>query len=512
MVILGLHLDRPYIRLAALEQKRKGPSIRFLKSSAAGVDEDVKEFYIRGTKGDLAVSMPCIARSILLKIPSVRKIAEGLPFQLESFTQIPVGDLVYDARIEPKGSGEHEASIFFAPKDDLRSFLKQWNEAGIEPDLVTSTAESLAAFVSFRLPETSSYFLVDLGSQHWTCVWVEQGRVKKSFTIPHGIESLMEALWEDRKKVLFQKEIEGAAKQIDLLQLKQMLNPHLTEKLDKLRRCLAGVLFSFQQQAGPQPVLFTGRIDSFGRIEEFLIAKSPDLSLYRPSRPLSQEESCCAIAIGNALVLARRRPPPIQLLRGEFTPRKTWRRAGIASCVLLGASFAASLGIGATTQSKIGAKQELLAQGLRKLGEGKILKVFHESGVEEAVEQAIRWVEKNQSESPYLLQSPPVCETLSWLSAHPLLQATQQAAPMIDVFEIQYHLISYPKMGTMSDPYTARLSLEFSASTPMIARKFHDSLLQELEWVDTAEQVEWETLSDRYRTSFTIKNRTPRVH
>ena len=59
--------------------------------------------------------------------------------------------------------------------------------------------------------------------------------IQRSHSIPGGIESLLSALWEDRKKILLQKEIEGIAKQIDLLQLKPHLTPHIAEKVKRVQ-------------------------------------------------------------------------------------------------------------------------------------------------------------------------------------------------------------------------------------------------------------------------------------
>jgi hypothetical protein len=41
----------------------------------------------------------------------------------------------------------------------------------------------------------------------------------------------------------------------------------------------------------------------------------------------------------------------------------------------------------------------------------------------------------------------------------------------------------------------------------MHARKFHEALLHDDQFVDTKHELTWEMLSDRYKTSFYLKNR-----
>lgn len=512
MVILGLHLDRPYLRLAVIEAKtKKKVTIRSLKSAPIDDDDDVKELYIKGWKGDIATGINALVRTLSFSIPSIKKIEEGLPFQIETLTHLPIDQITYAYWILEKEKTVREATIFFTPKDFLKEHLEEWKSFSVEPDFVTSNAQALVAFAKYRCPDLASAFLVDIGSQWLNCAWMEEGVIKKSFTIPSGVEALLSSLWEDRKKVLFKKEIDGAARQIDLLQLKNFLNPHLTEKLESLRRSLAGVFFSLQQAVGPRPVFFTGRTNAFGHLTEFLIEKSPELSIYHPPIPLTIEESVCATAIGLSLELSAKRHRSIQFLKEEFIPRKTWRRAGIAAISLAFCSMLLSgvlLWIGS---HQINSKKWVMAESLRKIGDPKILRTVQAGNLDQGIEQALAIIEKNDNEAPFLLQAPAVSEFLHWLSELTILKSSANEADPIEIMEVRYQLASYPHIGSMKEPFKAKVIIEFRTKSQMNARKFHESLLKEGHLIDQTELIDWEATPEGYRATFYLVNRIPYV-
>ncbi len=510
MEVLGLHFDGPYLRLALIESKRKKIHIRSLKSALTSAADDVKEIYISQWKGEFATGINALVRSLELKIPSIKQIEQGLAFQIESLTHVSIEDITYVPQIET-GEGGSQVTLYIVPKQTLRDELEEWKKLSVEPDFVTANAQALAAFATYRCSNLTSAFLVDIGSEQWTCTWMEEGKIKKSFVIPHGVESLLSALWEDRKKVLFQKEVDGVAKQIDLLQLKQLLNPNLSERLDSLRRTLAGVLFSFQQVAGPRPVFFTGRINSFGRLAEYLLNTSPDLTLFEPSIPLSNDERTCAIPIGLALELCAKKLKPIQFLKGEFVPRKAWKRTGLWATGLALASLLCSASISFFGYHQIQQQKEEMVSSLRNIPDARLIRTALIGGIDQGIEQALSLINKHDKESPYLLQAPTVTEVLNWVSNHPLLQSFAKTGDPLNITEIRYQLVSMPRMRALKDPYTAQVTLEFQVSSPMTARKFHEALLTSDDWIDLDEEIAWESLSNSYRTTFTLKNRTPHV-
>ncbi len=510
MQILGLCIDRPFLRLAFLEKKGKLVEIRSIKTIQFNSTDDVKQFYMSASSANTATVVPALIRHLDFKISSIPQIEQGLPFQIESLTHLLAEEICYTSQIVPDKKGA-KATVYFIPKSTLNSHLEAWKTFSIEPDFVTAQAQAMISFANFRSPNLKSAFLVHLGSQEWTCVWMENGVIERSFSIPMGMESLLSALWEDRKKVLFQKEIEGVAKQIDLLELKPLFNPQLSQQLETQKQALANVLFSFQQIAGVRPIFFTGRLQTFGRLPEYLTGALPALPIHIPQIPISPEEYQNALALGAGLELAADRRDPIQFLKGEFIPRKAWRRVGAWSISLIVISMALSMLLFELGRTEFHKTKSIMADSLKELIDSKVAKNAFSKGLDHGIDHTLDLIEKNDKEAPYLLTVPTVSEFLSWLSSHPILSSFEAAGDPLEIVNVRYQLVSFPKIGAMKDPYTAKVELEFRIKSPMNARKFHETLLAGDELIDLGTEITWESLADSYRTSFTLVQRIPHV-
>ncbi|MDE3045290.1 MAG: hypothetical protein KGJ02_01405 [Verrucomicrobiota bacterium] len=505
MQLLGLYDDRPFIRLAIFEFKGKKAEIKSLKSFIPNASSNVKQLYIGGCKGVVSMGMSTLVRTLDFKISSSRLIEQGLPFQVESITHLPIENLIYTSQLHLKKEGGAEATLFLGQKTALQALLDRWRGLSLEPDFVTSLPQALATFAHFRCPQLSSAFLIHLGSQEWNCVWVEAGKIKKAFVIPEGIEMLLSAFWEDRKKVLFQKEVEGVARQIDLLQLKPHLNPHLSTKLEELRHKLEATLYSFEQGGGKKPILFTGRTDSFGHLTEYLVQKFPDASPYEPSLPLSQEEKECAIAMGLALEGASKDRKKNQFLKNEFIPRKAWKRAGQWGFGLIATSLLLSISLSLTGYFQTHYQKKEWTHSLQRLMDRLAPGSFRGT-----IEDALSLIEEHDKEAYFIPQAPSLSEFLSWLSNHPLLEGLSATGDPLLINDVKYTLVSFPHIEAAKDPYAVQVDIEFQVKNPLSAKKFHETLLKE-PLIDSKKEMIWESQSDHYRASFFLKNRTPYV-
>ena len=56
--------------------------------------------------------------------------------------------------------------------------------------------------------------------------------------------------------------------------------------------------------------------------------------------------------------------------------------------------------------------------------------------------------------------------------------------------------------------YQVKVDLEFSTSSPRIAREFHDSLIAPNDLIDPKGEVKWSSNRGKYRTSFYLKDKT----
>lgn len=510
MRTLGLFLDPPYISFAIMEKKGKKTQILSLKAGLPATPEIVKQLYIDASAQSTSTAIPALFRTLHFKISSPKQIFQILPFQVESLTCLNPQEIAYTADHEFTKTGT-ESTIFITSKKAIQQSLEEWQTYSFTPDRVGSTFSSLIQFCKEMAPDLKTAFLIDLGSKAMTCLWMEEGKIKKGFTIEQGVESILAALWEDQKKVLFQKEVENVASQMDLLQMKPEPYPHLVKQLDNAKNSIVQVLTSFQTIGGIQPIFFTGRIDAFIHFREYLLSQNQktavsEFCLYEPSLSLGEQK--CAMAIGCAL------EQKIQFLKGEFTPTRVWQKAGKWGTFLLSASFLFTILACFLGYTKLHRHQEKVGKNFKSLieqADPKFANTFFLNNLEEGIEQAALAIQKYDKETPYILQAPTVSEVLAWISSHPLIEALKNTSEPIEIVGLKYQLVSFPHIEAMREPYRAKLDLEFSVTSPMNARKFHEALLQDEEMVNTNDELTWESSESSYHTSFFLKNRTSHV-
>jgi hypothetical protein len=516
MQILGIQIDKPLIRAALLKKGPKGMEILALQTSSLADPDDVKLLYTPKFRGRIVSGLSAkdlLVRNLELKVEGSKHVEEALIFQSESTSYFGAGEtLVVPHRVKKRASAI-DSLLFTAPRAAIRSHLTDLAQIGADPDLLSANSLGLVHYARWKQPALEDAYLVDLGSSDWTCVLMEKGELKKSHSLSMGNETLFSALWEDRKKILLPKDVEGVAKQIDLLQLKSHLNPHLSAKLNEMRQELAKVIFSFRRGQDPIPLLFSGNTEAFGHLKEYLLESLQGIVSTESAASPPSEEQKYAIPIGLAL---EKNHSSLQLLREEFFPKKLWRRAGLYSLLL----FAASLSLAGLLlwegfrrfDSRRSHMIESLHASLEKWDPQLKRAIFLEGSDEEAILD--RWthaIDKHSKEYPYIQLSPKLSEFFSWFSKHPLLQQFAEEGDPLNLLELRYQLAQFPNSESPSQPYVAKVELRFAVNSPMNARKFHEALIQGDEMIDSKSEVKWESFSNGYRASFGLKNRSPNV-
>jgi hypothetical protein len=516
MQVIGFQIDKPFIRAALLQKNQGRIKICTMKSALLSEPNHVKQLYFPKFKGHIASGLSTkeiFIRSIELKITDSRHAQEALKFHCEATTHFNPAQMLSIPYLVNKNNKDLEALLFTTSRESLKIHLLELEQLGINPDRVSANSMALIQYIQWKAPSLENAFLVDLGSNEWTCALMEGKRLKKSYSLLSGMEALFTALWEDRKKILLPKEIEGVAKQIDLLQLKSHFNPHLSMKINEMRQELTKIIFSFHRIANQQPLIFTGNIDGFGHLSEFLTEPMKDAIFPGSPIALPLEEQKYVIPIGLGLEQIH---DSLQFLQQEFFPKRNWREAGLYALLLFGSSILLSLilllvGTGAI-QSRKSKMIQALETTLNQWDPPLKQSIFSKSFVpEEILSRWIATVAKYAQEYPYILQAPKMYEVISWLSCHPFLQEIRQEGEPIDIQGLHYQLLQCPTIDSPKESYQAKIEIEFKSKSPINARKFHELLLNEDAMVDPILGVEWETLNDSYRASFFLKNRSPHV-
>lgn len=544
MHILGVHIDFPFLRMTRIRKSRQGIHVYWTKTFSlveeeeglgetplkppengvysgspdtnvklqykpsengtfsGGPDVNVKPLYIENFRGKIVSALPAkdfLIRSLEIKIASQKHLEEAVTFQSEALSHFKPQEVLTVPVIEKKEKGKVEALLFTVTREGMRSHLEKLQNLGLDPDTVSTSASALCHFIQWKFPGLTDAFLIDLGSETITCALLEKGKLKKAHAIPIGIEELLASLYEDRKKILLKKEIESAAKQIDLLLLKPQLNPHLSDLLTSLRQELSKIFYSFTRSAA-KPILFTGRSDAFLHLREYLFDFSAE------EWPLSFEEQKGAISLG--LCIEQTKKDPLQLRKEEFFPRKNWVRMGQFALTLLCSSLvmsAALLWFGVKTNVK---SKERMLSSLHTLSRKSFLK---RKDIEGQIDRWIDTIEKNNQEYPFIMGAPKLTEVLAWLSTHPLLEELKREGDPIDIRELRVQLLNFPTLHAKEENYLAKVEMEFSVNSMMNARRFHEALRAGDEWVNPNLEITWDVLNQSYRTSFYLKNRMAHV-
>lgn len=509
MQTVGIHWDQPHFRAAYLRSNRRGIEI-------LGLDSGVKLLYKTDFRGRIITGLSgsdLLIRHFSLKVEKKRHLEKALQFQSETTSHLPPDQVLSAALLyQNKQEKTTEATYITALKEKIRAHLNFYASLEISPDRVGAAPQALVRYALWKHPGLEKGFFVDLGSSEWSCLWIEDGKLKKSASFAGGIEELLEALWEDRKKTLLQKEVEGVAKQIDVLQLKPQLNPHLQQKLAEKRQELAKAIYAFSRQSSPCPIFFTGRTGAFVHLREYLLESIQEVVSTEKKLPPPIEEHKYAISIGLALEETMPDDQSVQFLQKEFFPRKNWKKAGWFTLCLTVFSVLGSAALLFWGKYTYRQQEETIVQSIEKLlsrHEPGLKPLLIEEGrpASSILRSWMHSLEEADKKPSYAVTVPKVSETLDWLSHHPLLKTFEEQGDPLEWKEIRYRLVRFPKIGVPKEEYKAEVEIEFNTKNSTNARKFHEALLKSDDYIDTKQPIGWEASSQGYKAAFFLKQK-----
>ncbi len=508
MQILGITLDKPFFRLALVEKTKKRSQILYLKTFPISDVEGVKQLY-KAFTGKICSSISAknlLIRELEFQSNTKKHLEQIIAFQADATSHLSETEVLSIPYIQHANKEKTNALLFTVLRSGIREILDTFGKMEIDPDSMTAAPLALITFLKWKIPHIQDAFIIDLGSDEWTCVCMDKGTLKKFHSISGGIESLLEALWEDRKKNLIPKEITGIAKQIDLLQLQSTLNSQLSSKMLAMRKELARVIYSFSNHFGQKTIFFTGRVDAFGQLQEFLEEAITDSVKPNLFEEIPKEEQKHATSIGIAIGFSE---PSVQFLQDEFYPKKNWRKMGLSSIYLCAMSLLMALGLMGFSNYSFHANNRKMISSLQStLHEwDQILEkeIFVTDKEEEILEHWEKATKKYTKEYAYILRCPKVAQVLSWIYQHPAILSAENDQDPIEIKSIRYQLISYPKIDSPKDPYVAKVEMEFQTASPLNARKFHEAIYQGEGWADNTQEIQWEVADQKYLISFYLK-------
>ncbi len=498
MQATGILIDGPLLRWATLKKKSKGLAEVALKTEAD--TQIVKEFYTHSAPLISGLSSSdLIIRSLPLSLAPNRKLRGAVILQVEADLPFQPEEMITLALLDGK---KKQAATFTTTKSALDTHLAAFSHLRLDPERVGGIPVALQSFVSWKAPELHSYFVVDIGMSVANAVWVENGMVRQAHAIKGGFLELKQASLEDRKKMITLRQRE----EIDFSLIRMGGSPALLDKSRNFRKELSRLLYSFQCQ---RPIVFTGQTDPLFR--EFLLESLQDIVQDEIKLDMTVEEGLYAIPLGLAADYLTHTEQPLQFRKDGAISGRVWQRLGRYAVGLFLMSLLLCLTVYSSTSSWMEKREQAIVRNLEAWVIAKDpalrLELFSVGDrTEDLVNQWLKIIEKNAKNYPFFVHSPRVAHVLNWLFRHPLIESFQAAGDAVSFEQIRYQLETFPHLGAMREPYLAKVELDFKVKSPMHARQLHQMILQGEGIVDATRDITWEALSDRYRTSFYLKN------
>lgn len=475
MDTLGIYLDAPFKKEATL--KKKGSTIRIVSLKTS------KENEVSITRSKSFIVSVLSAKDAFLKSAKLpakvgSNFKSALKFKFESSTVLPLDEFITSILIK-KGKSEIEADFYAVSKKALKEHINALSSIKLEPNQLTIVPKALSNFINWKFPDLKSAILIDIASTETHVILVEEGKLKKFHQVPVGVETLKEALYEDRKRFFLKSEIEGAAKQIDLLAIKPKINPNLATALNDLHDGVFKIIYSFSQNE-KTPHIITGRLDAFKHLQELIIGKNP--TMY----PLSIEEQTYAVSIGSAL--EKYQKEPLSFLKDIFFSNKMWKKMGLFGFILLSFSLILS---------------SMFFYFATKLEKEKKIALTNElsSITSSSMVDLDAWIVNQENIKASILPSKKgvkFSEFVAWLS---------RKQNDVDIIDLQFKNVSFPKLETPQTSLVTKVDITFKATSNTQARQFHDQIMKDAVMVDSAKEVRLEHLKDSYSLSFYLKGK-----
>ena len=453
----GIQIDGAILRKATVKQSRSGLRIVDLQSFVLE-DSKVKPLYFKNseTLSSGLSSNDLIIRKVPIPTNLNQKMKRAVILQIEAQLHLKPEELL----TVPVLSKDKSVTTFSTTRNALTLHLKEFMDLHLDPERVGAIPAALMAFVHWRAPKISSYFLIDVGQTNTNCIWVEDNELQKAHVV------------------------------------------HLEYHQNTFQQEHSKILHSFQCQ---RPLIVTGE-----NSKEFLSKTVQDCITEEKNIGLSIDEQCYASSLGLAIDYLVNRKHPIQFRIDNDLSSRNWQKLGRFAAILFASSIVFCgmiLGISSWWMNARETKIIHTLETWTSKDPALHQELFSSNkDTKDLVNQWLQLIEKNSNDYRFLMKAPRVATVLDWLTHHPLIESFRLAGDPISFEQIRYQLVSYPHIDALNDPTLAKVEIEFKVTSPLHARKFHETLLKGDGPVDASREITWDVLSDHYKVSFYLKN------
>lgn len=551
--VLGLELDSTFLKGAAVSLARGKIRIDSLLelplAQAANDIENVKPLYIPSSDNALdqfsekylvAATVPAndvLIRPLELKLKKEKDIDATLPFQVEPILPYPVEQAFLDRIFLSKDKDGTTLTVTAMRKDHLAKTLETWQSLGIEPEVLTAPPQALVHFANAFVPASPPLYLLHIGIGSSLCLLCDGGKLIASQAFNAGLESLAQSAAKGPAAL---EELQT----IDFKDPDSIIGDWQTA-LEALKIDVTRTVYALNKQSKGREIneiLVTGPGAAIDGLPELLCKSFGKTLTVIPEEKLPgiglKELLSYAMPIGTALGALPNSRDQINFRQQEYAYPEPWKR--LKQPLLL--YFLLSLGVAAALyifgnayasyrQSEL--KQEYLnllevmnkpytpfetefyaktkAAGNAEEGRIPVAELTNDD-----IEQRLNLLEKEIQATPQIFPLQPnvplVSDVLAWISSHPNFVGQKgnadQQAQSLHLENFSYTMVKRPEPTKKQEKYQVKVELEFSSTTPKMAREFHDALIAPNDFVDPKSEIKWTSNRDRYKTSFYLKDRT----
>lgn len=547
---LGIEIEGPYVRAVQLSLVKGKPSIGEVFEYEIAVPQTTVEqtnpLYIsdegqllkKSISSHLVVTTlkasDVLVRPLEIKLKKDSDVDSVLGFQAEPLLPYPPENAVLDRIKLGKGLEGTRLTIVAARKDYVQQHLSQWELLGLDPEVVTCAPAALSSFSKYFSSSEEALFILHLGATETTFVLAKEGKLLAAQSSPTGTKDLQHALLQDRQ--------ESPLVSLDFSSIDPTKMPLLFAAMESWRLEVTRVLFALAKQCKDQTihdVFLTGEGAALLNLGAFL-GQNLNKNLLAPEDRLSSSLSVTklqrlAVPIG-AAISGLPHEDQINFRQQEFAYPHPWKRLKKSLVLYYLMCTAVAIGIYIAGEAYIGhqedqARQEYVnllgamnkqyepfekeyeSKNMQREPEEGILtpKMLTMSGIINRLQLLQKELKDTPDTFPLLANTPRVSDVLAWLSTHPLV-ATQlnkkDALSPMQIDSFSYIMVKRPEIKKKQEKYQVKVEIEFSTSTPKLAREFHDALIAPNEIVDPKGEVKWSSNRGKYRASFFLKDKT----
>ena len=512
--ILGLTAEHTLVKTALLKEEKGIVLLENVKSFFAS-DSFVKQLYISlplPEKEALQIAtalnpQEVLFRNLSLPIPDRKQALAALPFQLEGILPFPIEEANIAANLNRMGKEAFSISLFATRDSSLESHLQWVQSLHIDPDHVSCAPNALYRLCRWLFPSEKNLCIFHFGETKSCCVLSSGDEISLAQTLHFGHQDFLQALAKDFPE----KPLASLTQDLPTGPL-----PHFTRVKEQAQREIERFFCFLKSKNVPVEALdwiVLGDVHPAIPTSLFWTVGNPR-SLQQLSTPAPVLHEY-ALSIGAALDAAAEDSRSVQFLQSKWIPSRHREKRKRGAFRFAALSIGAALIMGLGGHALLKKKENVLVQQLFSHLPSTLSKNTPQ-GAAEWEELLWQWESSLNAQKlpfPFIPTVPSISDVLAWLSAHPALSSSDGGKKEgIEIKNFRYQLYKHPKLGESGGLYAAKVDLELTATTPRLAREFHDALLKGDPIVNAKKEIKWNNQQTTYWTSFELnplKKRLP---